>query len=458
MLAHFLVSKIPVRNAKRILDLCAGSGNLLAAARRKWPSALLVGVDIDPNAITHCNKRFSKPALFVQGDARLLYPGVASNNCHELGTNDFDVVLANPPFTQNGKSTQFPTPESGSLGSTIDWTTICHRVEAQLLVHNILYVRDSGYLVAIIPNGILSCDRFVGLRKWIIAQSELLKVIRLPENIFCKSEVSASVLILKRKPKNESFEPVRFTLQEARLKADTLTSKTIYDGEVNGNSSNVRLDRVCRFPASTVPCSTLKEFASTIRRGSFVPKSNLGETGAYLYVHSTNIKDRGLDLHTTSSYVKDEKVVKARVYTRQGDILIVRVGKTLGKIAVVTDSTQPALISSCLFLVRPKGIDPYSLALLLQCKISQGYYCAVARGSAARFITYADIRETPIPLVSLSSLIELAREYEATLKSPFVRSTDERTRVKRITEIINRINSVVRDERDILTNVDLTTP
>lgn len=457
VLADFLVSKIPVRNAKRILDLCAGSGNLLAAAREKWPSAFIVGVDIDPNAIAHCNERFSKPALFLQGDARLLYPGIPSNNCSEVGTNDFDVVLANPPFIRNGKSIQFPPPELGSQGATIDWTTICHRIEAQLLVHNMLYVRDGGYLVAIIPNGILSCDRFVSLRKWIIAQSESLKVIRLPEKIFHKSEVSASALIVRRKPKNKLSEPVRFILQVARLRADALASKTIYNGEVSSTSNNARLDVACRFPGSTGPCSNLKEFASIIKRGSFVPKSSLGKTGTYHYIHSTNIRDSGLDLHTTSSYVTDERVIKTGVHTRQGDILIVRVGKTLGKIGVVTDSGQPALISSCLFLVRPKGIDSYSLALLLQCQISQEHYCAVARGSAAGFLTYADIRETPIPLLSSSSLVESAKEYEATLRSPFQLATDERIRAKRITQIVSRINSVVNDERDILANVNPTT-
>lgn len=443
-LADFLVSKIPIINAKRVLDLCVGSGNLLAAARVKWSSTFLVGVDLDPNAVANCTKRFSAPALFTQGDARLLYPGVASNSCRELATNDFDVVLANPPFTQNDESTQFSPPELDSLASSVDWGSTCRRVEGQLLVHNILYVRDGGYLVAIIPNGVLSCDRFAGLRKWIIMQSELLKVIRLPENMFTGSEVSASALILKKKSQKGTSEPVDFTLLEAKVRADTIVAKTIYKGKLNPNTSNTRLDTVYRFPESIGNYATLKDFASIIRRGAFIPKSNLGLAGSCHYIHSTSIRGGGLDLNNRLGYVMNERIVKTKVYVGQGDILIVRVGKTLGTVGIVADSTHGGLTSGCLFLVRPNGINPYSLALLLQCEVSQRYYRAVARGTAARFLTYADIRETPIPLVSAESLSEFTKEYEATLKFPFPSDSERRRRLTRIKRIVDEVNSAIK--------------
>lgn len=450
MLADSLVSKIPIGNAKRVLDLCVGSGNLLAAARAKWPSAFLVGVDLDPDAVADCNRRFSAPTLFVQGDARLLYPGAENNSFRELAKNDFDIVLANPPFTQNDDSAQFSLPELDSLTSSVDLGSACRRVEGQLLIHNLLYLRDGGYLVAIIPNGVLSCDRFAGLRKWVIMQGESLKVIRLPENMFKGSEASVSALILKKKSANrtsETSDPIDFTLLEAKAQANTIAVKTIYKGKLNPNINNARLDTVHEFQELPGNYSTLKEFASIIKRGAFIPESNLGSVGSCHYIHSTSIKNGSLELNNRSAYVMNERIVKTKVYVGQGDILVVRVGRTLGTVGIVADSAHGGLVSSCLFLVRPNGIDPYSLALLLQCEVSQEYYCAVARGTAARFLTYEDIRETPIPIVSSESLGNLAKEYEAILKLTFASASEKGRQLTRIIEIVNEVNTAIKIQK-----------
>lgn len=77
---------------RTVLDPSVGSGKLLAAARRRWPDARLLGVDIDPTATGN-----QVADHFATGD----WPTIA-RFWRRLPISDgeghVDLVLQNPPF------------------------------------------------------------------------------------------------------------------------------------------------------------------------------------------------------------------------------------------------------------------------------------------------------------------------------------------------------------------------
>lgn len=445
VLANFLVSLIPMKHVTSVLDLCVGSGNLLWAARLKWPSASLVGVDVDRQAVISCKRRFGQSATFIQGDARLMHP-YAEGRPKKLTDKTFDIVLANPPFAGNEEISRLVTKENqGSQfqDATVlpeKWGALSRRIEAMLLVYNLLYVRPGGYLAAIIPESILSCDRFGSLRNWLIKQTLHLDVIKLPPNSFSQTEVAASAVILKREERSKPNSFCNFVLQEAKFTGHRIFPKTIYKSVLNGSCS--RLDSAC-IPDSSASFNTrLIELTSSVKRGTFIPKQKLVMTGSLFYVHSTNIKNIGLDTFTSPKFIDiNSKVTKSGVQIVCGDVLLVRIGKTLGKVNVVTKEGQwKGYISSCLYRLRPKGIDSYTLALLLHSGVVQDYYRKVARGSGAKFLTYSDVQLTPLGFASDCVLKRLGADYKDILCSDSLTDKEKDNMELRIQQLILQVN------------------
>jgi 16S rRNA G1207 methylase RsmC len=90
--ARALVERMEVKPGDRILDLGCGSGtNGVIAARRSTPGSHVVFVDsnLRATALTQMNARANGVASFEI---------LASHTLHDIPRQDFDVVLANPPY------------------------------------------------------------------------------------------------------------------------------------------------------------------------------------------------------------------------------------------------------------------------------------------------------------------------------------------------------------------------
>ena len=85
------------------------------------------------------------------------------------------------------------------------------------------------------------------------------------------------------------------------------------------------------------------------------------------------------------------------------------------------------------------------LTLLLEYAKSQNYYQTIARGSAAIFLTYADIEATPIPHIAPKLLIELTEKYKAALSIPIDSDTNKRRRVEKIRRVISKLNYIFEE-------------
>src|SRR5439155_8131032 len=80
------------RPARRILDLCTGSGCLAVLAARAFPAALVDAADIFPAALAVARKNVARHRLGRR--VRL----VRSDLFGALAGRNYDLILTNPPY------------------------------------------------------------------------------------------------------------------------------------------------------------------------------------------------------------------------------------------------------------------------------------------------------------------------------------------------------------------------
>lgn len=85
-----------IRGPKRILDLGTGPGTLLLAALDQWPESTGMGVDISEVALAYARRNAGRLGL---ADRALFRRGDWAEGISE----QFDLVLANPPYIAEGE-------------------------------------------------------------------------------------------------------------------------------------------------------------------------------------------------------------------------------------------------------------------------------------------------------------------------------------------------------------------
>ena len=81
----------------QVLDLTAGNGSLLLAARSRWPSSELYGADIDPRTVSRLRRAIG-PGRATRCD--VMNPEQRrTNKLLRSLTSNINVLLLNPPFS-----------------------------------------------------------------------------------------------------------------------------------------------------------------------------------------------------------------------------------------------------------------------------------------------------------------------------------------------------------------------
>ena len=382
--ADLMVSRIPAKNPQRIADICAGSGNLLLAARKRWPKVEAIGVDIDP--LTG-NSVVSKQGIaWTVGDGRQeVFKKRILGRC--------DVVLANPPFAKS----EVPPPKQFLdivRPLKAPHGRIINRLEASMLLANLAALAPQGFLGVIVPNGLLNAVCWQPLREFIVKQFKLIEVIHLP-SVFNSADVESSILILRRQTprrKNRTKMSVASWCQNRlrvfmteKIPCEDLSERIDVKYFLNHNRGR-KLRQLF-----------LRDIPIVVRRGAY-SASKARSSGRVRIVHSTNVTvDCTLDGY--GLFLRRNDLKKGmRATLRAGDIVFVRVGKTIGRVGVVGKEENGALVSDCLFRIRLiNGYPPEMLFNHLASEKARSYFDHVSRGTGAKYVTIEDLLSLPIP-------------------------------------------------------------
>lgn len=189
-----LLKYIPNKGIKNIVDISCGSFNLLKAALKKYPRANCIGVDIeDQDTKNLCGIRF------IKQDGRLFSMQQYSQSVA------FDLILTNPPFGRLKKEARLFEGEPNA--------ELCSRYECEMMYANSLLIHEGSYIIAILPSTFVEGNLYLKYRKKLAKDFEIKQLVKLPNDVFSKGDISAYALILHRTDTNKS--------------KDTLTGKAI---------------------------------------------------------------------------------------------------------------------------------------------------------------------------------------------------------------------------------------
>lgn len=357
-LAVLLLELIPQEaSISSIIDICCGSWNLLAAAKRSYPESEITGVDIDPVSHVHC----IPGATFVCDDGR------AFANRQEKFKQTYDLVLSNPPFGPLSKKEK----KYRKAGNVL---TTSKRYEAEMLWANLKLMHTGSFLIIILPSTYMDGSSYIEYRKWLAHNYNMHAIVKLPSNTFEKAKLNTVAIILqKTEPCASHMHNTVTSVYEAHYDSKwsikpsfSIKPRRILDGIWDSNSYTLVEDQHLQ-----------------IYRGSISSKY-FSKTGDAI-------------LHCSSTFINGEWRPGVRYcvgintsqkkHLHHGDIVINRIGRCAGYWSIYTGTQK--LISDCLIVIKEPS---FATVETLKKHSEQGKLQIPLRGVSTPYITIDDVR------------------------------------------------------------------
>lgn len=316
-----------------VVDICAGSCNLLKAASKRWPEAKLYGSDIvkiDTNLASEVTIKTK------QLDA-LLSHNVISH--YKNKTNK--IVVANPPFGCMHDKISFNIPQQ--LKYIYDSIKGAKRIECYITLSNIAILNNGDYFAAILPENIFSGEN-LKFFKYNLFQLFDSRQIRCHTSKFESSEVKTRIFTGRFKGVPKKFRAF-LNMEEQDL------TNSIHFNQIVRGIDNSKLN-----PVSNVS-SMLK------------------------VVHFSNKKGNVNNYKT----VKDNELSRRKIVLIN-DILILRVGRNAGTIIFTDERHHGYPISDLLFILRDGNKLSVNILLKLEVEL-----CKKVKGLTSKYISKRDI-------------------------------------------------------------------
>lgn len=358
-----------------IVDICAGSWNLLKSAADRWPSATYTGVDVRP--VEFPLDMGSVQAESIVHDGRSFVIGEVAQG------KRYDLVLGNPPF---GHENLDPLILGGLSALGISQAVLtgitCSRLEATMLLANAELVADNGTMAIILPDTLLSSERFTPLRLHLSQHLRLVKLLRLPDKTFGrKNTIHTYVAIFTKTQGTQGSVPV---LQVVETKADDVP-----EAKEIAEISAALVIQGCWISAELE--SREIAFDLTIQRGKVGTHKFSPTKPGRGVVHSTNVLALYRNQALGTRYYLDSDDKGLYPATEPGDLLVVRVGRDAGTV-LRWDFEESLVISDCLFILRPQSREAGDY-LLRQVRSGIIDLTGMARGVAARHVTLRSLEK-----------------------------------------------------------------
>lgn len=393
-----LVNSMECSNPEVIVELGVGKGSIAFEAAKRWASANLVTVDSDRSAMTQLGvlSNSGKHTHHVQ-DA--LDDSLAERIGLDFGT--VDVGLCNPPYVRPKWRSSFgkileQAGLSGSLSSV-------HDAGADLLfiAQNLRLLRKHGKLGLILPDGLITGEKYQGVRSVLLKDHSVEQVIQLPRKVFSKTEAQTYLLVLAKCGGETQSVALKTMGMDGQISAaiHIATNEAKRRLDYNFHSSG-RIESL-KFRTKQLYVS-IGDVTQNLVRGSLC-SSQLESVGLPVFHLGDFPKnDKGKAMPAISA--KFSQSVKALANLPQnikiaekGDILIARIGRNLqDKICSV--NRGGCVISDCIYALRVA--PPYREAVIAYLTSAAGRKAieASAHGVGARYLSRSDLLSLNLPI------------------------------------------------------------
>ena len=442
------LSIIPFANAKNIIDPAVGNGIFLKVASKKWKKARLLGIDIDKDVISALNKSKLSNSSFYSANSLIQQTWQIPEIQKVISKGGFDIIVGNPPF-----SSWFHRIESKEILANYELAKNngklkrSQAVEILFLEIFIKIAKEKGFIIIILPDGILSNPQYQNVREFVLRESKILHIISLPRDVFEDTSAKANILILQK----QIVKDLNYKTQISDLDKNGIVNHTI---KVLANNLINRMEycyyrklkesSIRQILNNGIAVKKMKDFVIYCKRGETVYGENREFTKRGLkFLHSTNITEVGIN------YQKDEKFIKPKsnmdfnsAHARVGDILIVRVGDgCVGRAAIIASKNDIGVVSDCIYMIRVKNISPYFLTIFLKTKFGKDWINLQKHGSATTCINQSNILSMPIPFLNKKSQQVVEKGYKKILND-YRRAINAK---KDISGILEKLNQLIQD-------------
>ncbi|MFE0840550.1 N-6 DNA methylase [Achromobacter insolitus] len=396
-ISRTLVDAMTGVRPKLILELGAGQGALAKAAHRKWSSANFVTVDTDL-AATASLGRLASNASHTHHAYDALDFELADRIGVPLGS--VDVGLCNPPYVRPRWRSSFGRilEEAGLSGALQS----VHDASADLLfiAQNLRLLRQRGKLGLILPDGLITGQKYRGVRQVLLREHRVELVVQLPRRAFAKTEAQTYLLVLS-KGGGET--------QQIKLSQMSDWGKVSSPITIAADMAKLRLDYAFHALSATMKqLGDMRQFEKTV--GAYVSDLVRGTTSSSqidscplpVFHLSDFPAARGAAVVPTvpakfiqsvrkTSALRDKfKIAKA------GDILIARIGRNLHeKVCLLPRGT--CVISDCIFAVRTAPENREALLMYLLSDDGKAALKAASHGVGAKYLSRSDVLDLVLP-------------------------------------------------------------
>ena len=353
-LASRIMELIENKPYNNVIDICCGSWNLLHAAKEKLNCQFIVGVDVDENVKKY---KLSKEK-FYQEDGR-------EYALRYYRKRRYDLVLSNPPF---GLLTDDSRIMKEKLVNHKYTSILNKRFENEMLVANMLLVKQEGVLIIILPQTFIFGISNLNIRKKIAKEFQIDAIIKLPEGTFKKNEIRACAVIMRKSKerKNTLMYEALYSDKWGLNIIDSIDSRYISSGEWENHNNGVE-----------------KKYDVSIFRGKISSKE-LRENGRRKIYHCSSLVENGMwkPLEKRIDGFNGEKI------TEIGDVLVNRIGKKAGYWCIC--QRRGYLVSDCIIVIRNASRD---CIRQLENNSYNGRLNIPLRGVSTQYITKNDIQK-----------------------------------------------------------------
>ncbi len=384
-----LVRAIQSDRPQTIVELGTGRGALAFAAREKWRLAEVITVDMDKSTSSFL-EQLDKP-----------YPGSHKHHIHDALDDDLanrigvslgsaDVAVCNPPYVRPRWRSGFGRilEEAGLSGALKS----IHDAGADLLfiAQNLRLLKQNGKLGLILPDGLITAEKFSGVRSTLLREHLVEQVIQLPRNIFAGTEAQTHLMVLAKKSGETNLVTLRKVNVDGVVSPPVIITSDLaqrrLDYGFHAAAGEQRLNRKGNQPRY------IKDVAVSITRGS---------------ISSHQIPQCTLPVFHLSDFISNALVVPKRFRLTQrqlqsvprgmkismpGDVLVARIGRNLHeKVAIVQHG--PSVISDCVFAIRTNHNNQQRLLKFLSSLSGRKALAASSHGVGAQYLTTKDLLE-----------------------------------------------------------------
>ena len=180
---------------KSVYDPTCGSGSLLLRTARGGNADTIYGQEKNPTTFNLCRMNMLLHGIKYK-DFEIHNGDTLEND--ELGEQQFDAVVANPPFSAEWTAAdKFNNDDRFSKAGVLAPKS---KADYAFILHMLYHLNDGGTMACVAPHGVLFRGAAEGkIRRFLIEKKNYIDaIIGLPANIFYGTSIPTCILVMKK--------------------------------------------------------------------------------------------------------------------------------------------------------------------------------------------------------------------------------------------------------------------